>query len=215
LNKIEISIVDYGLGNLLSVQRGFEHCGYRATITSDPELILNSKKVVLPGVGAFPRAIELLKERNLFSVVKQVGLSGIPLLAICLGMQLLFDKSSEFGETPGLGLIPGNVDEIPNYDLSGNVIKVPHIGWNSLLPTNSELSWNGTLLHDTEPGQSVYFVHSYKVNLIDPENQISHTVHGGYNIPAVVVKENIYGCQFHPEKSGDVGLKILRRFVST
>jgi glutamine amidotransferase len=210
----EITIIDYGLGNLLSVSRGFEHFGTRVTITSDPKVLIDSSLVVLPGVGAFPNAMALLEKHNLIEALKEYGKSGKPLLAICLGMQLLMDESEEFAPTAGLGLIPGRVVSIPSQDSLGEKTKVPHIGWSSLHPSHLEEKWSGTLLEDNDAGDPVYFVHSFQVLPEDSTNEIAYTKYGGHRISAVISKDNIVGCQFHPEKSGQLGLKIMRRFCS-
>lgn len=211
MNK-KVTIIDYGLGNLLSVQRGFEHLGISALISSDPKIITQSERVVLPGVGSFPKAMALLEERGLTSVVKNFAASGKPLLAICLGMQLLLEHSEEFVKTRGLNLIPGNVRRIPKMNSKGIVTKVPHIGWNSLEPSPKIRSWNGTILEGTKKGEAVYFVHSYLVNLEDDANELAYTLYENHKISSVISKDRIYGCQFHPEKSGAVGLNIMRRF---
>ncbi len=208
----EITIIDYGLGNLLSVSRGFEYCGAKVKVTSDPKEIINSSRVVLPGVGAFPNAMALLEKYNLIETIKEYGKSGKPLLAICLGMQLLMDESEEFSHTDGLGLIPGRVLSIPSLDSLGQKTKIPHIGWSSLCPSNLEASWSNTLLEDNNAGDSVYFVHSFQVLPEDPADEIAYTKYGGHRISSVISKGSIVGCQFHPEKSGLIGSKILSRF---
>lgn len=208
----EVTIIDYGVGNLLSVQRGLEHCGAKVVLTSDPEVILASKRIILPGVGAFPNAMQALKELDLVSVIQELGRLKKPLLAICLGMQLLMEESEEFGVTAGLGLISGRVVAVPNKTLEGNRQKIPHIGWGSLQTSESASDWTGTLLQDNEPGNAAYFVHSFMTEPTDPKNRLAHSVYGGHKISAVIKKDQITGCQFHPEKSGEVGLKILRRF---
>jgi glutamine amidotransferase len=208
----EVTIIDYGVGNLLSVQRGIEHCGAKVTLTSNPEVILASKKVILPGVGAFPNAMKALKEFDLISVIQELARLKKPLLAICLGMQLLMEESEEFGVTAGLGLIPGRVVAVPNKTLEGNRQKIPFIGWGSLQPSDSTSDWTGTLLQDNKPGEAAYFVHSFMTEPSDSKNRVAHSVYGGHRISAVIQKDQITGCQFHPEKSGEVGLKILRRF---
>ncbi len=210
----DITIIDYGLGNLLSVSRGFEHCGAKITITSDPKVVIESNRVVLPGVGAFPNAMALLEKYNLIEALKEYGNSGKPLLAICLGMQLLMDESEEFAPTDGLGLIPGRVVSIPSKDSLGEETKVPHIGWSPLLPTHSKKKWTGTLLQDNDEADSVYFVHSFQVLPADPANEVAYTQYGQHRISSVISKDHIVGCQFHPEKSGLLGLKIMRRFCN-
>lgn len=212
MSAVEVTVVDYGVGNLLSVQRGFEHCGAKVTLTADPERILSAERVVLPGVGAFENAMIALGELNLVEVIKEVGRRDTPLLGICLGMQLLLNESDEFGITAGLGLIPGRVVAVPVQSTSGDDQKVPHVGWNALVPSSSQLDWNGTLLQDNRPGDASYFVHSFMAVPIDPLHRIADCMFGGHGIPAVIGRDKITGCQFHPEKSGEVGLKILRRF---
>ena len=208
----EVTIIDYGVGNLLSVQRGFEHCGAKVVLTSDPEVILASQKIILPGVGAFPNAMEALKKLDLVPVIQELARLKKPLLAICLGMQLLMEESEEFGVTAGLGLIPGRVVAVPNKTIELNPQKIPYIGWGSLQPTDSESDWMGTLLQDNDPGDAAYFVHSFMAEPTDPKNRVAHSVYGGHRISAVIKKDQITGCQFHPEKSGEVGLRILQRF---
>jgi glutamine amidotransferase len=208
----EITVIDYGVGNLLSVRRGLEHCGARVTVTADPEVVKSSAKVVLPGVGAFRSAMETLHQLNLVDAIREVAARGTPLLGICLGMQLLLDASEEFGVTQGLGLIPGNVVAIPSVTTSGESQKIPHIGWNMLdLPAGRE-DWRATLLEDNTVGDAAYFVHSFMAMPADPVHRVADANYGGHAISAVIARDNIAGCQFHPEKSGEVGLKILRRF---
>jgi glutamine amidotransferase len=212
MNTPEVTIIDYGVGNLLSVKRGFEHCGAKVVLTSDPNLILASRRVVLPGVGAFPNAMEALQKLELVSVIKELEILGTPLLAICLGMQLLMDESDEFGITPGLGLIPGRVVAVPDKTLEGASQKIPHIGWSSLYGSSENSNWTETLLQNNELGDPVYFVHSYMALPSKPKNRVADAMYGGHRISAVISKGPITGCQFHPEKSGEVGLKILRKF---
>jgi glutamine amidotransferase len=213
MRPTEVTIIDYGVGNLLSVQRGFEYCGARVVLTSNPEVILSSKRVVLPGVGAFPNAMEALNKLNLIPVIQELDKSHTPLLAICLGMQLLMDESDEFGVTAGLGLIPGRVVAVPTKTTGGDFQKIPHIGWSILCSSNETDDWNQTLLRDNKREDAAYFVHSYMAQPSDQRNQIAHAMYGGHRISAVISKNQITGCQFHPEKSGEVGLKILRRFI--
>ena len=207
----EITVIDYGVGNLLSVSRGLEHCGAKVNMSSDPDFILESKKVILPGVGAFPNGMRALIELGLDIVIMEVVKNEVPLLGICLGMQLLLDESEEFGLTKGLGVIPGKVVPIPNNSVDGEIQKIPHIGWNSLV--NSGEDWHNTILQETREGDATYFVHSYIAQPASPAHSIAEVKYGGHQIPAVISKNQITGCQFHPEKSGEVGLKILRRFV--
>lgn len=213
MNSPDVTIIDYGVGNLLSVQRGLEYWGAKVTLSSDAREILESERVVLPGVGAFPKAMEALNSRKLVSVIQEFAKSDKPLLAICLGMQLLMDESEEYGLTSGLGLIPGRVVPVPNTDLEGKTLKIPHIGWSDLKTSNAKIDWSGTVLENNQEGDAAYFVHSYMVQPYNQENLIAHVDYGGNRIPAVTLKNKITGCQFHPEKSGEVGLKILKRFI--
>jgi glutamine amidotransferase len=210
----DIAVIDYGVGNLLSVKRAFEYLGAKVKISSDPDVILAATHVVLPGVGAFPNAIKKLETNGLDLVVKEVASSGTALLAICLGMQLLMQESDEFGLTAGLALVPGRVEAIPEFSISGEDLKVPHIGWNALRPESETENWKETILQEVNIGDFVYFVHSFMVKPTHSSNILAEALHGGHKIAAVISKDNIVGCQFHPEKSGENGLKILRRFIS-
>jgi imidazole glycerol-phosphate synthase subunit HisH len=209
----DITIIDYGVGNLLSVQRGFEYCGATVTLSSDPEIILSADRVVLPGVGAFGNAMQALKQLGLVDTLREVALLGIPLLGICLGMQLMLEESDEFGFTAGLGLIPGRVVAIPSKTVSGEPHKVPHIGWSALKLSATACDWSGTVLENTRPDEAAYFVHSYMSVPSNSDYLIAECAYGGHLIPAVIKRDHVTGCQFHPEKSGEVGLKILRAFM--
>lgn len=214
MSKPNISIIDYGVGNLLSVARSLERCGAKVTITSNPKEILSSYKVVLPGVGAFSNGMRELKKNNFVEVLKEIADKQIPLLGICLGMQMLLDESEEFGKTKGLGLIPGKVIPIPNITINENIQKIPHIGWNSLKPSKDCQNWKKTPLDKVEQDEEVYFIHSFMANPSFSENRLADCFYGGLPIAAFIKEKNIFGCQFHPEKSGKVGLKILKSFVS-
>jgi imidazole glycerol-phosphate synthase subunit HisH len=207
----KVTIIDYGVGNILSVKRAFEHCGTDVTLTSNPEEILNSSRLVLPGVGAFNNAMKVLDQLNLILVIKEANKRKIPILGICLGMQLLFDASYEFEYTLGLGLIPGKVVPIPNRDNLGGAIKIPHIGWSSLYAEDN--LWQDSLLEDIHSGDAFYFVHSFMAIPENNSDRLANCLYEGNKILAVVKRGNITGCQFHPEKSGDLGLKILKRFT--
>jgi imidazole glycerol-phosphate synthase subunit HisH len=209
----KVAVMDYGVGNLLSVRRALEHCGATVRVTADPDALRSAERVILPGVGAFANAMAELRNRGLDEVAKQVAASGIPLLGICLGMQMLLDESEEFGVTAGLGLIPGRVVPVASTTAAGDPQKIPHIGWNALIRPERGARWDGTVLRYVRPGEAVYFVHSYMANPDDPAHRVADCLYGGQPISAVIARGNVLGCQFHPEKSGEVGLKILRTFL--
>lgn len=204
--SLNIAIIDYGVGNIFSLHSSFKYIGANAVLTSDKEEIRRCDKIVLPGVGAFSDAANKLRECSLTDVVKEQALSGKPLLGICLGMQLLFEKSYEYGEHEGLALIPGSVR--PIAPIIPKTYKVPHIGWNALkFPDAADKS---PLFKYVNAGEHVYFVHSYYACECD-EYIIADTEYGA-PITAAAANKNIYGAQFHPEKSGETGLNILRAF---
>lgn len=194
-----IAIIDYGAGNIFSVKNALDFIGLDAKLTSDENEIRNADGIILPGVGAFPWAMTKLRESGLVGVIKEEAHKK-PFLGICLGMQLLFDKGYEFEETDGLGLIHGTVEFMEEPDLS-----IPHIGWNKLVVQN-----DCPLLAGLSDEEYVYFVHSYKAHCDD--KNISAYCEYGHKVPALVFDGNIYGAQFHPEKSGKTGLKILENF---
>jgi len=209
----DVTVIDYGMGNLYSVSRAFEHCGANVHVTSDPDDISSATRLVLPGVGAFAVAMAELKKRGFDSVVQKIANKGIPLLGICLGMQMLMDESEEFKTSAGLGLIHGRVVPIPLVDSEGLPQNVPHIGWSPLGLTNTEIDKNSGLMDSVSPRDAVYFVHSY---MVEPDNinyRIANVNFGGTPVAAIIKHNNIIGCQFHPEKSGEVGLTILRNFL--
>jgi len=208
-----ISVIDYGVGNLLSVQRGFDNCGAEVNFVSTPAEILAAEKLVLPGVGAFPNAMTSLSNLGLVSAIQDFSLTGRPMLAICLGMQLLLDESEEFGKTEGLGIIEGLVTAVPNTDAMGAKQKIPHIGWNELHTRKSKETWQDSILTGLSSGDATYFVHSYMATPKNQENLLAYTPYGATDVPAVITKNYVTGCQFHPEKSGEVGLLILRNFM--
>lgn len=199
-----IAIIDYGMGNLRSVQKGFERVGREAVVTSDAKVILNASKVVLPGVGAFPDCMRNLREYGLIDTVHKSIESGKPFLGICLGLQLLFAESEEFGISKGLGIIKGRVVRFrgPAFD----TLKVPHMGWNSL-----SIKRRPPALQDVPDGSHVYFVHSFHV-VPEDRNVIATTTDYGMEFVSSIWKDNIFATQFHPEKSQALGLSILKRF---
>ena len=198
-----IAIIDYGIGNLFSVVSSFKYIGKDAVVTSDPEVIKSADRILLPGVGAFEDAAKKLRETGLDKVIIEEANSGKPIMGICLGMQLLFEKSFEYGEHKGLSLLKGNV--VPMHGVIDPSLKIPHIGYNSLT-----FKKNHPLLKYIKEGDFVYFVHSYYA--VDCEDSLLAYCEYDKDITAMVAKGNIMGCQFHPEKSGEVGLNILRAF---
>jgi glutamine amidotransferase len=198
-----ITIVDYGMGNLRSVQKGFEKLGFDARVTEQSEEIRRAEKLVLPGVGAFADAMQGLRSRQMIEPVRDFISSGRPFFGICLGMQLLFDWGYEDGEYEGLGVLPGKVVRFaanPGY-------KVPHMGWNQL-----RVRRPAPLLNGVEDGSFVYFVHSYYVLPMDDSITTAETDYGG-SFTSIVWRDNIFATQFHPEKSQQVGLRLLRNFA--
>lgn len=199
-----IAIVDYGVGNLFSLESSFAAIGADIVVTADPDLLRAADKILLPGVGAFEDAVGKLRSTGLDTVVKELAAEGKPLLGICLGMQLLFDKSYEYGCHAGLGLIPGAVRPIAGVIPKG--LKIPHIGWNAL-----HFRQSCPLFAQISEGDCVYFVHSFYA--ADCDDHTVATAEYGVELTAAVARGNVYGCQFHPEKSGTVGLKILKAFA--
>ncbi len=199
-----VAIVDYGVGNLFSLKSSLDMIGAEAVVTSDAEVIKKANKIILPGVGAFRDAVLKLRETGLDRVVIEEARSGKELLGICLGMQMLFEKSFEYGEWEGLGLLKGEIRPLDTYIEKG--LKVPHMGWNSLEFKKE----NVPIFKYIENGDYVYFVHSYYAHGCD--KSLAATSFYGGDVTAAVSLGNIHGCQFHPEKSGAVGLKILKAF---
>jgi glutamine amidotransferase len=197
-----VALVDHGAGNLRSVQKALQAVGANVALTSDPEIILSAQKVVLPGVGAFADVMQGLSKRNLVEIVKEVVKAQTPLLGICVGMQMLFQVSEEHGEHDGLGFLRGRVRRFE----SGN-LKIPQTGWNEIHPAKTT-----ALLQELDQNSYAYFNHSYYC-LPEDENNVMAYTHYGFQYASVVGRDNLYGVQFHPEKSQQVGLKILRNFI--
>lgn len=212
--KPRVVIVDYGVGNLLSVTRALEVCGADVVVTDDPAVVTRADRLVVPGVGAFADGMAGLHQRGLVNPIQEFATTGRPLLGICLGMQLLFSESEEFGLHEGLNLIAGRVVAIPNQTHGGAWRKTPHIGWNELRPPPGRLGWDDTLLAGLAEGSAVYFVHSFVAEPVDSAVRLADCDHEGFAISAAVQKDRVYGCQFHPEKSGEVGLSVINNFLS-
>lgn len=198
-----IAVIDYGVGNLFSLCSSLEYIGADATVTGDPDEIRRADKIILPGVGAFEEAIAMLRESGLADVICEQARAGKDIMGICLGMQLLFDRSFEYGEHEGLGLIRGSVVSMEGRIPEG--LKIPHIGWNEL-----HFDKDHKLFKYLNKGDCVYFVHSYFAS--DCNDAVIATAEYGIELTAAVARDNVMGCQFHPEKSGEAGLKILKAF---
>lgn len=211
-----VTIVDYGVGNLFNIQKAFKSIGAGSKISNDPEEIAGSSKLVLPGVGSFEAGITALKESGTDEVVKEFAASGRPLMGICLGMQLMLSTSEENGKWAGLDLIEGKVVRFTESKDTQENYKIPQIGWNSISkPTGMEIDWNNTLLKSLDPTDTsyLYFIHSYYVAPDDEQSVIAETTYGQDTFCSVVMKDNVVGCQFHPERSGKRGLQILEAFI--
>ena len=206
---MKLAVIDYGLCNLLSVYHAFHSMGVEAQVTSDPEVVLNADAAILPGVGAFGDGMKGLRDKGLIKPIDEFVKTGKPFLGICLGAQMLLTRSHEFGVHEGLNFIPGEVrgfkgtPEVP--------LKIPHIGWNQL--RLGQASWEGTILEGLKDGEQMYFVHSFYLDPADQRCGLARTEYGNHKFCSVVAKGNVYGCQFHPEKSAGAGLKILNNFV--
>ena len=198
-----IAIIDYGVGNLFSLRSSLNKIGADTVVTADPAVIAKADKLILPGVGAFADAAKKLRDSGLDAIIKAEAAAGKPIMGICLGMQMLFEKSYEYGEHEGLGLLKGAV--VPMEGSIPPGLKIPHIGWNAL-----KFEKDNTLFKYIKEGDCVYFVHSFYAS--GCEDSLIATAEYGKDLTAAVAKDNVMGCQFHPEKSGDVGLNILRAF---
>ena len=205
-----IAIVDYGIGNVKSILNAFEKYTDSIILTRDKKILSSSDGIILPGVGAFSHAMDNLIKYDLVDFLQSYANSNKPLLGICLGMQILLEESEEFGITKGLGLIKGKVVKIPVEQ--SNKIKLPHISWNEILENN--ISWENTILDNIQLGTDMYFVHSYAAQPENVNEILSITEYHGTKFCSSIKKGNIYGCQFHPEKSAESGLKIIENFIN-
>lgn len=197
-----IAIIDYGMGNLKSVYNALIKIECKCKITSDKDEIRNADKLILPGVGAFKDCMDNLRKENLVDIIREEAYKGKPLLGICLGMQVLFEKGYEGEETEGLGLLKGDIKKMVDPN-----VKIPHIGWNNL-----EKAREDEMLKGIEKNTFVYYVHSYRASGYNEEDLVGYSCYGNLKIPGIVRKNNVIGAQFHPEKSGEDGLKMLRNF---
>jgi glutamine amidotransferase len=213
LMMAKVTIIDYGIGNLLSVSRSFEYHGAEVVLTDSAELIMKADRLVLPGVGAFADGMKGLAMRGLIEPIKAYARQDKPFLGICLGMQMMMERSEEFGLHEGLGLIQGDVVRISDTKVDGTPHKIPHIGWNELVVPAGLAGWDGTILQGLSPGETVYFVHSFTASPTDTANRLADCLYDGRVISAAIRAGNLYGCQFHPEKSGPIGLRIIKNFL--
>lgn len=202
----QIAIIDYGVGNLHSLVKAFSNFDIKAIVAEEKELILRSDAIVLPGVGAFKAGMEGLKVRDLVPAIHKFADSGKPILGICLGAQLLLSEGLEFGKFKGLNIIPGKVIKFPKIK-----DKVPHIGWNEIY--SAKAPWKKTILNSVKENSDTYFVHSYILQPKKKDNILALAKYGNYEFCAAIKHGSVYGCQFHPEKSGETGLKIIKNFI--
>ena len=205
-----VTIIDYGAGNLLNVQRAFEHQGARTEIATTPEQVEQADRLVFPGVGAFPQAMQQLQSQHLVEAI-QAAAQQKPFLGICLGMQMMLEASEEFGVTEGLKLLPGRVRKLPEQSVDGERMTIPHMGWAQIRP--NQTPWQGSLLASVPEVNAFYFVHSYYAEMANEADQLAVFDFGGHAITAAIQQDNRMGCQFHPEKSGELGLKLIETFL--
>lgn len=208
-----IAIVDYDMGNLFSVQHACRFVGLNPVITGDPQVIKAADAMILPGVGAFGRAMNNLSEKKLDRAIVQFIETGKPFMGICLGFQLLFSDSEEFGNHKGLGLINGSVRKFPVENLSGKKIKVPQIGWNQIIDYQEGSLWKSSVLHNIKNREFMYFVHSYFPYSDDKQTILTTTNYEDIEYCSSILSKNIFACQFHPEKSGSEGMKIYENWA--
>ena len=213
MNKKKVVIIDYGHGNLYSINQVCIHLGYKPIISSDEKEILSADSLILPGVGAFKVAMDELANKDLIEPIKEFVKKGNNMMGVCLGMQLLFETSEEFGINNGLGLINGNVKKFPS-SLNGKKIRIPQIGWNKIFKDKSINKWENTPLKEISEEDYMYFIHSYYANPSDAKDILSFSNYQDIKYCTSVQKENIFGFQFHPEKSAEKGITIYKNFLS-
>lgn len=209
-----VTVIDYGIGNLLNMVRALQRCGAQVTVAQQAAEIAHlPERLVLPGVGAFAGGMAEMRQRGFDDTVRRFALSGRPFLGVCVGAQMLFDVGEEFGEHAGLGLIAGRVQPVPAVTPAGARHRIPHIGWSALVRPEGRASWSHTPLSTFPPGESAYFVHSFAPVPNDASHRLADTYYDGVRICAAVGRDNIWGCQFHPERSGEPGLAVLKSFL--
>lgn len=207
---MKIAIIDYDIGNVKSIMNALRKIGIKPVLTNNRQVIIGSDGLILPGVGAFSQGMKNLEKYGLVETIHDFVNTKKPFLGICLGMQMLMEESEEFGITKGLGLIEGKVIKLPLQNHNYN--KLPHISWNELF--KNKVTWENTILNKVPEQADVYFVHSFVASPVNKEDILSITEYSDYKFCSSVKKENVYGCQFHPEKSAEIGLKILLNFVN-
>ncbi len=214
MTATRVTILDYGMCNLLNVARAFEHCGAVVSIAEDAAAARAAERLVVPGVGAFRDSVNELRARGLDDAIREFARSSRPFLGICVGMQILFDASEEFGEHSGLGILPGRVVAVPAITTTGELQRVPHIGWNHLVPSEAGRSWAGSSLAGfANQRPALYFVHSFAARVDDPRDVLADCIYGGHRVCASVARDNITAFQFHPERSGRNGLRVIETFL--
>lgn len=210
-----VTILDYGMCNLLNVARAFEHVGAHVSVTDDPLVSVAADRLVVPGVGAFRDSMKELSMRGFGDAIRRFAESHRPMFAICVGMQMLFEGSDEFGDHAGLGILPGRVRAVSKVDQQGVALRVPHIGWNHLVEPEGGRDWHSTMLDSVAGTHSaVYFVHSYAAVPARQEDRLADCLYGGHRVCAAVQRGLLMASQFHPERSGEVGLAMLRHFIN-
>lgn len=211
---MQVAIIDYEMGNMFSVKHACEYLGLNTVLTSDKSVIMASDAIILPGVGSFGDAMDNLKRLDLIPPIKDFVAAGRPFMGICLGLQLLFSESEEFGVNKGLGIIEGSVVRFPANNQKGRAIKVPHIGWNQIFrPGGTEVYWDSSPLKNLKNGEFMYFVHSYYAKPASNQVVLSSTAYEDTQFCSSLLWENVFACQFHPEKSAAEGLKIYKNWA--
>lgn len=211
-----VTLLDYGMCNMLNVARAFERAGADLKVTEDAKDVAQAERLVVPGVGAFADSMVEVMRRGHGDAIRAFAASGRPLMGICVGMQILFEGSEEFGDSPGLGIIAGRVSAVPANTTTGAKQRVPHIGWNELLVPETGRSWQDTIMQPfTGRAPAVYFVHSFAPKPADPNDRLADCDYGGHRLCAAIKRDNITAMQFHPERSGDIGLALLGSFIGS
>ena len=213
MTKPRVQIIDYRLGNLFSIQQACQHVGLDAFVSASTDELSTVDGIILPGVGAYGNAMQSLRELNLIQPLKSAAADGRPLMGICLGMQLLFETSEEFGIHEGLGLISGRIQRIPDQKRDGRRLRVPNVGWNRV--SFADRSDCGSILDGVADGEFMYFVHTYCAQDVPEADQLTTTQYGEFRYCSAVLRENILGCQFHPEKSAQAGLRLYENWAKS